>query len=153
MSTPELIEHASAAQPSAIASRWDERYEQGQAPCAGEVDTWIAAQQRYLSGGRALDAACGAGRHTLWLAQKGYEVDAVDLSGVGLMRLAESSRQLGVSGRIRLIHADLAQWQPVPVSYDLVLVSRYLDRAILPGLMAALKPAGFCSIRRYTRIC
>lgn len=122
--------------------RWDERYLAGHGPCSDEILPWIAAQQPYLQGGRALDAACGVGRHSLWLAGLGYEVDAVDVSAVALAKLAAAAAERSLSQHIRPLHADLTRWRPQPDTYDLALVSLYLERSLLPALREALKPGG-----------
>ncbi len=122
--------------------RWDERYRAGHSPCLDAISPWIAAQQPYLTGGRALDAACGAGRHSLWLAGLGYQVDAVDVSAVALARLAEAAAGRDLGQRIRPLHADLTLWRPEQEMYDLILVSLYLERGLLPALKDALRPGG-----------
>ena len=40
---------------------------------------WLLANEDLLPrSGRALDVACGRGRHAFWLAERGLAVDAVD---------------------------------------------------------------------------
>ena len=44
-----------------------------------EPSAWIARWTRLVRpGGMVLDLACGAGRHSRWLARMGFEVNAVD---------------------------------------------------------------------------
>ncbi len=128
--------------PSPDQIRWDECYRCGRGPCHNEIDAWVAAQHAYLTGGRALDVACGTGRYSLWLARLGYEVEAVDISPVALERLAATAAAQGLAERIHILQADLTHWQPPPERYDLVLVSLYLERKLLPALRAALRPRG-----------
>jgi len=150
MSDTEMItRHASAQQTVEDQLRWDERYRAGKQPGQGEVSAWIRAQSRYLSGGLALDVACGAGRHSLWLAGLSYRVDAVDISEVGLQRLQASAQAAGFSEQIHLIHADLAAWRPEPERYDLILVVRYLNRGLWPDLVSALRPGGLLLYRTF----
>lgn len=135
---------ASSATPT-DQQRWDERYRSGHGPCQGDIAPWMAAQQPLLRGavgGLALDVACGTGRHSLWLAEMGWQVDAVDVSAVGLTKLAEAARTRGLSHAIHPLHADLSVWRPAPARYDLILVSLYLERPLLPALKDALKPGG-----------
>ena len=137
-----ITQHASVLTPSHAQQRWDERYQTGPKPVYGKISDWILAQQPHLSGGKALDFACGVGRHALWLRGLGYQVDAVDISMAGLRHLAGRAEQQGFSHALRLIHADLTQWRPTQSSYDLVFVARYLDRDSFPALAAAVKPGG-----------
>ena len=137
-----ITQDASTLTPSQAQRRWDERYQTGPKPAYGKINGWILAQQPHLGGDKALDFACGVGRHTLWLAKLGYQVDAVDISAAGLRHLAGRAKKLGLNHAIRLIHADLTQWRPAKANYDLVFVTRYLDRGSFPDLVAAIKPGG-----------
>ncbi|MDW8270536.1 MAG: methyltransferase domain-containing protein [Anaerolineae bacterium] len=128
--------------PSPDQVRRDERYRHGRGPCQDDIEDWVAAQRPHLTGGRALDVACGTGRYSLWLAELGYEVDAVDISSVALERLTATAATRGLAERIHTLQADLTSWRPPPEHYDLVLVSLYLERTLLPALRAALRPQG-----------
>ncbi len=145
----DILQDDSALTPSPSQLRWDERYLAGSKPAGGEISAWTLAQQSYLAGGRALDYACGLGRHTLWLAELGYQVDGVDISLAGLQHLAETVETAGLSDSVRLIHADLTRWRPVKATYDLVFVTRYLDRNAFPALVDAIKPGGLLLYRTF----
>lgn len=71
--------------------------------------------------GRALDAGCGHGAETLWLATQGWDVTAVDFSASALDHGRAMADALGsaVAGRITWIQGDLATWSP-PGRFDLV---------------------------------
>src|SRR5690606_8480398 len=74
-----------------------------------------------LSPGRALDAGCGHGADTLWLAGRGWQVTAVDFSAAALAHgrsMAEAASEL--AQRIDWIEGDLATWIAEPERYDLV---------------------------------
>lgn len=92
---------------------------------------------------RALDLACGAGRNTLYLLDLGYEVDAWDVSDVGLgLLLAQVPPAL--RGRVRTRQVDL-EGGPVEIpagTYDLIVVVLYLHRPLLPKIRAAARPGG-----------
>jgi 2-polyprenyl-3-methyl-5-hydroxy-6-metoxy-1,4-benzoquinol methylase len=76
-----------------------------------------------LSSGRALDAGCGHGADTLWLAAHGWEVTAVDFSAAALAhgRAMAEAAGAGIAERIHWIESDLATWTPEPGHYDLVV--------------------------------
>lgn len=95
--------------------------------------------------GRALDLACGAGRHALWLAERGWQVTGVDFSEVAL---AEGRRLAAARGLdLEWIAADVVAWEPPAQAFDLVLVL-YLQlpghelRAVLGHAARALAPGG-----------
>jgi SAM-dependent methyltransferase len=86
-----------------------------------------------LPPGRAVDLGAGEGRHALWLAERGWQVIAVDFSGTGLARgraLADE-RGLDVTWEV----ADVTGWEPAdPV--DLVLVAYLqLPERVLVGIL------------------
>lgn len=89
---------------------------------------------------RALDLACGRGRHALLLAAHGFAVDAVDFARPALstLRREASARHLPV----HCVAADVTSW-PLPVGrYGLVVVVDFLERALFPALRAAVAPGG-----------
>jgi tellurite methyltransferase len=90
---------------------------------------------------RALDIACGAGRNAIELARMGFDVDAVDIAEAGL----ERARATAAAGGLRVAwrRADLDDGLPADLSgYDLIVVIRYLNRALLPLLPERLRPGG-----------
>jgi tellurite methyltransferase len=129
--------------------RWNAKYAQTAVPAGVAADEWLKDQIAGLSPGRALDLACGLGHNAIWLAQQGWQVDAVDISPVGLARAADLARAAGVT--VQWIAADLDEFEPQPAAYDLVTVFRFLDRARLPSLIEqALRPGGFMIYETFT---
>jgi 2-polyprenyl-3-methyl-5-hydroxy-6-metoxy-1,4-benzoquinol methylase len=76
-----------------------------------------------LNAGRALDAGCGHGAETLWLASHGWRVTAVDFAAIALEQGQLSAENLGtdIAERIEWAEADLGVWTPAPMQFDLVL--------------------------------
>jgi SAM-dependent methyltransferase len=96
---------------------------------------------RFASGlraGTALDLACGSGRHAVWLAKQGWTVTAVDVSSSAIAILQE--RDASVDTRV----ADLTRGEfTIEASaYDLVLISRYLQRDLFEPAKRGVKPGG-----------
>ena len=73
--------------------------------------------------GRALDAGCGHGSDTLWLAGRGWQVTAVDFAATALAHARSTAEAMGpeVAGRIDWVEADLATWTPRQDAYDLLV--------------------------------
>lgn len=86
--------------------------------------------------GVALDIACGNGRNSVYLAEKGFSVDAVDISTTATDRLA------GKNPNINVICADLDTWTIPPNHYALIVNIRFLDRRLFPMIQDGLKPGG-----------
>src|SRR6185437_5364769 len=86
-------------------------------------------------GAHVLDVACGRGRHVRWLAAAGHRVTAIDRDPALLQPLA---------GLATTVAADLeADAWPLPgQSFDAVVVTNYLWRALFPALKAAVTPGG-----------
>lgn len=82
----------------------------------------LRTEMAELPPGRALDAGCGHGAETLWLAARGWHVDAVDFSAIALAHARSLAERAGesVAGRIDWIEGDLACWAPAAGRYDLV---------------------------------
>lgn len=76
-----------------------------------------------LRPGRALDAGCGHGAETLWLAAHGWEVTAVDFSATALAHARSAAEALGpdIAARIAWTEGDLAVWAPPQNHFDLVV--------------------------------
>ena len=97
--------------------------------------------QNALTGGLGLDVACGVGQNAIWLAQRGFTVDAVDISRVAIERAQQAAVRTGVV--VNLIHSDLDTWSPPVEKYDLVIGFRFLNRKLWQRLQAALRPGGW----------
>lgn len=108
----------------------------------------LLAEVEGLRPGRALDAGSGHGAETLWLAERGWQVTAVDFSATALGHAQAGAEQLGtdIAKRIEWIEADLETWIPPAHHYDLVIciyvhVAGSVDE-IVARLAAAVAPGG-----------
>jgi SAM-dependent methyltransferase len=101
---------------------WDERYRSSSALWSGRPGPHLVTEASGLVPGNALEAGCGEGADTIWLAGQGWQVTAVDISTVALARGAARAAQAGadIARRITWQHADLAGWIPGTARYDLV---------------------------------
>jgi methylase of polypeptide subunit release factors len=87
--------------------------------CSVEEDTrllaWLSAEIA-PAGGRVLDLGAGAGYVAIYLAQRGFTVDATDISERALALAGENVERNGVS--VNLLHSDL--FSNVRGPYDLI---------------------------------
>jgi SAM-dependent methyltransferase len=93
-------------------------------------------------GGRVLDVACGAGRHSRYLSGLGYRVLAVDRD---LSRMQENpSADPAINANIELMQADLEldPWPFESMQFEGIVVTNYLYRPHFPLLLRALAPGG-----------
>jgi SAM-dependent methyltransferase len=132
-----------------LLTKWNSRH--AEAESLGRVAT-VLEQNMHLAtpGCRALDLACGRGANTLFMAASGLQVTAWDLSPVAIGRLerAAGEQGLGISTAVR----DVIAFPPEPQSFDLILVSFFLERSLAPAIAAALKPGGLLFYQTYSRV-
>ena len=114
---------------------WEERWskalrEHGDRVAQRPPSVHLTAEIDDLPPGRALDAGCGHGSDTLWLAARGWRVTAVDFAATALAhaRSTAEARGTDVAERVEWVEADLASWTPDQAAYDLV-VSLYVHVA------------------------
>ncbi len=120
---------------------WDERYRRGE-HATREPTPLLRSAIENLTPGRALDIACGIGRHAIFLAERGWHVTAVDSSRVGIEILQERAREAGVTLEARVADFELGEFQIEPGAYDLIGVFYYLQRDLFPQIRAGLKAGG-----------
>jgi SAM-dependent methyltransferase len=108
----------------------------------------LIAEVAGLRPGRALDAGCGHGADTLWLAAHGWQVTAVDFSAAALAHGRATAEALGadIAERIVWVEGDLATWIAAPDHHDLV-ISLYVHVAgpvdeMVRRLASAVAPGG-----------
>jgi tellurite methyltransferase len=137
---------------------WNQKFSERSHTSLDPDPLLMSAYEEFLSGlpaGSALDVAGGVGRHSIWLAQRGWRTKLLDISDVGV-GLAErnASRALGPIRKEFLIHAEVADLNRVQdlgtEQFDLVLVFFYLQRELFPALISALKPGGILLYKTYT---
>ena len=106
---------------------------------------WIV---RFLAltapGGSALDVAAGSGRHSRLLLEHGLAVTALD---------RDPDQQPDAPGlsKIRCDLEDGSPWPPPGRRFDLVLVTNYLHRPILPEIIGAVAPGGLLLYETFAR--
>ncbi len=129
----------------ALQVEWDKRYAEQQQLWSGQPNGALVAETAGLPPGRVLDVGCGEGADAVWLAGRGWDVTAIEVSGVALERAARHARDAGVD--VRWVHADLAEAELPPASFDLVSAQypallRTPDAAAEHALLAAVAPGG-----------
>ncbi len=135
-------------------AEWDARFRAGD-HAGSEPDPFLVSAKELLAEllpqrAAALDLACGAGRHAVWLAEQGFRVTAVDFSeeALGKARVLAEARGLSL---------DLQQWDLEspdldlgPNVYDLICGFFFLHRPLFPGLRRALRPGGLIIYKTYS---
>ncbi|GAB7091342.1 hypothetical protein JCM18237_16130 [Halorubrum luteum] len=130
---------------------WDERFASGEYPRAPEPSSVLRSYLSSIPDGRALDVAAGTGRNAVFLADSGYEVDALDASREGLRITRERSRERGAGDRLNPVQGDVATYGFPESAYELITVSFYRAIDRFPALKAALVPGGYLFVEHHLR--
>ncbi|HMD48313.1 MAG TPA: methyltransferase domain-containing protein [Bryobacteraceae bacterium] len=116
---------------------WDQRYRTGQQ--IFETPAPLVVQfTRDVAPGAALDLACGPGRNSLYLAEHGWRVTAVDGSPVAIERLLTNNPSIDAC----IADLEAGEFTVPPDAFHLVLSCYYLQRDLIPLMKAALRPGG-----------
>ena len=120
--------------------RWDEKYRKSGFALGREANPFLRKQIGLLTKGKALDIAAGEGRNAVFLAQHGFEVDAVDISPVGLRKAKRRAKERGV--RIHTVLGDLDAFEMEKGRYDLIANFYFLSRRLVPKIKKGLRKGG-----------
>jgi SAM-dependent methyltransferase len=124
---------------------WNRRYEGTELVWSIRPNRFLVAEVEGMEPGRALDLACGEGRHAIWLASLFWEARGVDFSDVAIAKARQLADEHAVQVDFEV--ADLNEYIPEPKSADLVIVF-YLQlpaeerTPILQRAAAAVAPEG-----------
>jgi SAM-dependent methyltransferase len=124
---------------------WNRRYAGRELLWSGEPNRFLVAEAAALAPGRALDLACGEGRNSVWLAERGWRVTGVDFSDVALAK----ARRLAAARDVEVdwIASDVLEYVPEPQAFELVILF-YLQlaaserRAVVASAARAVAPGG-----------
>lgn len=131
--------------------RWNAKFLAGEAQSA-DPDPLLVEIVSPLTPGRALDLAGGAGRHALWLAQRGWDTVLSNVSDEGLAIAQKRAAQSGITLTLRRESAaETIAWaasenQP----FQLIVVFWCLLREHFPALPTLLRPGGLLLYKTYT---
>ena len=120
---------------------WNERY-RGREHIIKEPMPLLARVVDKLKPGRALDVACGTGRHAIFLAERGWQVTAVDGSHVGIELAKATARSRRVEVDWRVSDLERGQFEIEAEAYDLVAIFYYLPRNLFAQIRAGVCAGG-----------
>jgi SAM-dependent methyltransferase len=124
---------------------WDHRYS-GDRIWSGNPNGSMVAEVEAMQPGRVLDVGAGEGGDAVWLAERGWDVTASDISQRGLERIGAEVERRGLS--VELLHADANALAPYgEAAFDLVSaqyasIPRTPDARGVHNLLDAVAPGG-----------
>jgi len=122
-------------------SKWDQRYAEDSHRKRAQPGEFITQWIDRVSIGNALDVACGLGQKSIFLAEAGFQVDAIDVSSIGLKRARQQAEEY--EHDINWIQHDLDQPYDFNRKYDLIIVMWYVDLVLIRRLCEQLEPGGY----------
>lgn len=132
--------------------KWNRRYTtRNPVEFGAEPTPWLVMQRPFLTHdrGKALDLACGNGKNSFYLAELGYQVDAVDISDIVVDYLQAEANRRGA--RIDARRENLREASLPLAAYDVIVNCRYLERRLFPMIEEALRPGGLVIVETFTR--
>ena len=115
------------------------------------VSSWLLSNIDLIPrAGRALDVACGRGRHALFLAARGWTVRALDGDALSIDALRSEAARRGLAVQADVVDLEAGAADLGREAYDLIVVVHYLHRPLFPALLAALAPGGLLVYETFT---
>lgn len=131
------------------ADKWNRVYSQADSSVIQVSEVLIDNAFLLPKTGAALDLACGLGGNALFLAQQGLAVTAWDISSVAIARLAATADRQGLN--INACQQNISSLSLAKSSFDVIAVSRFLDRTLTDAIIGALKPGGLLFYQTFTK--
>jgi SAM-dependent methyltransferase len=137
------------------ARKWDERFSEPGYVFGTEPNAWLASQRALFEPGkRALAVADGEGRNSVWLAGLGLQVDAFDISTVGVDKARSLAASQGVAVNYEVADCDSFGWASGAYDYVVAIFIQFADPVLRARLFAnmvkSLKPGGYLLLQGYT---
>jgi len=131
--------------------RWNQRY--SDKVISEKPPAYVLSCNQYLltNKGTALDLACGLGVNALFLAKTGYQVTAIDYAAAALKKLSDYASENDLSIKTQCVDLELAKLENN--SYDVVVVSYYLQRNLFHEIFKSLKPGGLLFYQTFSGDC
>ena len=133
---------------------WDQRYDIDDYLFGIEASQFLTKHASWLTAGaNALAVADGEGRNSVFLAEQGLNVTAMDISEVGAAKARLLAEQRGVVVDVQV--ADILEWEWTPDSYDFVVgvFIQFLGptqrQAVFTGMQRTLRPGGHLLLHGY----
>lgn len=125
-------------------NRWDAKWleRHSKQEFDGQPHPLVVEFAATLKPGWTLDLACGVGRHALYLAERGWQVTAVDSSKVAIEILSQSAADKGLQFDARVADLTTGEFVIEPEAYDLIVNCCYLQRDLFPAIKAGVKVGG-----------
>lgn len=134
---------------------WNDRFDTPDYVYGTAPSQFLTAQAHLLpQSGRALAIADGEGRNSVFLAERGLDVVAMDGAPNALAKARKLAETRGVT--VDFHQADLGEWDWTPNAYDVVAAVFFqfagpaFRSQIFAGIRQTLRPGGMLMLHGYT---
>jgi tellurite methyltransferase len=124
---------------------WEARYKARERPSedfAAPPTPLLVELLECAAPGTALDLACGTGRNSLWLAEHGWRVTAVDGAPTSVDVLRGHASELGLELDARVADLENSEYSIESSTWDLIVISYYLQRSLFEPAKRGVVPGG-----------
>lgn len=134
-------------------NKWDNIYQSKQQTSEKKdlSPAYILQEFQHLlpNQGEALDLACGLGANALFLTQHNLQTHAWDISSIAIDNLNQSAKslKLKITTEVRNVVTQL----PNENSFDVIVISHFLERQIMPNIISALRDGGLLFYQTFTQ--
>jgi len=137
------------------AGTWNRRFTETGYLFGTAPNGWLAAHAGvWPSGARVLSVADGEGRNSVWLAQRGLQVQAFDIAEQGVAKARRLAAEHGVVVDFAVADCDSYAWPAGGCDGVAAIFIQFADPALRARLFermaACLKPGGTLVLQGYT---
>ncbi|MEO0315726.1 MAG: hypothetical protein RI928_2182 [Pseudomonadota bacterium] len=137
------------------AQTWDARFSTEDYIFGTAPNVWLTQHRDLLvPGSRVLAVADGEGRNSVWLAQQGMQVDAFDISPVGVGKAKQLAQQANVQVNYQVCGVDNFEWKAGEYDAVVAIFIQFADpelrRRLFEHMTDSLKPGGLLLLQGYT---
>lgn len=133
----------------ATREKWDRIYSERSAEYGHPVRVVEENLHLLPASGKGLELACGLANNSFAIAARGIEMEAWDISAVAAARVNQRATETGA--QVTACARDIVTEPPTAAGYDVVVVSHFLDRSLVPAIITSLKPGGLLFYQTFTQ--
>ncbi len=122
-------------------SFWDTFYKQKDDAFGKDAVGFLKENIAKIPKGKAFVPAMGEGRNAIFLAKHGFEVTGNDISEIAVDKAMVIAKKHNVN--IKSAVVDLKQFKFVENQFDLVFISLYYEKSLIPGFKKTVKKGGY----------
>jgi len=135
----------------ATQQKWDKIYNEKEQQQVNAVRVVVENLHLLPKKGKGLELACGLAANSFLLASNGIDMEAWDISPVAAKKINQHAAQCNAN--VNAIARDVIANPPAKNAYDVIVISRFLDRSIAAAILQALKPGGLLFYQTFTQTC